>query len=356
MATISAFVTGPEDLRSAEGSECIRDFLIDGEPTAEELPQIGQPYTAQSSWPSSNFRVSSYKVVGTVRNSGGVWVDVMRVVGRTNARARMDSTSRVGIIEKAMPPGEQFQVTAEMLGARQATDEDVGRCFDPYLGRTVRHVPGGTLYNPIYLDGIRQDGHDAVGDPGDTAEDMLWSLNPSGNPCKRGEWIYRDARPRAYVFGADADMGRQKFYWYSAASAGAKDTTFCPIVKKSDYDDTELTCKMIGRSFFMPAYTVAFYVRTDSYYMLNVPHYPNNGRVTDWGPNSGKKYGPPVHSGAPSEDGDWRIVTQGIEGMTDDDGNDLLKITRSFLRVPYVFDACIWNPNIYPVWTNTDWD
>jgi hypothetical protein len=40
--------------------------------------------------------------------------------------------------------------------------------------------------------------------------------------------------------------------------------------------------------------------------------------------------------------------------MKDTDGGYLLKIARTFQRVPYVFSTCIWNPNMYPVWT-ADW-
>jgi hypothetical protein len=217
---------------------------------------------------------------------------------------------------------------------------------------------------------------------------LLYTPLPSGQFAHKGCYVYGNAHPCAR-YGKTTPVNvpvnppttpatyyqttRRYFYPGPAASAGTADLQNCPFVRPVTVSlayiqgafgyrtyVTKTTCAtdihldMIGRSFVVPTYQVAFYRRTDQYYMQNVPQYPNNGRVQDWGPVSGKKYGPPVASGSPATNGQWRITAQSVTGIRDNDGVDLLKIVRTFQRVPYVFPNCIWNPQMYPIWT-ADW-
>jgi hypothetical protein len=202
---------------------------------------------------------------------------------------------------------------------------------------------------------------------------LLYTPLPGGGYAKFGCYVYGNSYPAArygkgdYYVEVQQPQGttpetfvqqlvkRGRIWFYvGTSSAGSASVDHCPFVVNGAPTTTTLTLAMIGRSYIVPTYQMAFYRRTDRYYMLNVPQYPNNGRVTDWGPLAGKRYGPPVASPPPATDGQWRITAQSITGMKDTDGGYLLKIARTFQRVPYVFSTCIWNPNMYPVWT-ADW-
>jgi len=345
-ATITPYITGQQDDRDWRGGTCVRDYLVEGEPTVADLPVIGQPWTTQSDWPGTEYKVKTYGRVGRVRNSGGVWLDVLRVTGSTTVPVINVAGSMTGQVEKDMSGGEQFTVTADMIGAKRAEAEDCGKIRYPRMEDKVKQfMIGEYVYDSVSGALPSQ----SIG----LAEDRVFCLTPAGNPARVGQYIYANAH-NGVLRLPDADG--EPYLTARTASSGTKDLTFCPVTH-SGGTDTDITVGMIGRSFFMPTFGVAYFVRTDRYYMANVPQYPNNGRVQDWGPLAGRKYGPMVASGSPATDGSWRITNQLIAGMHDADGEPMLKVSRTFVRVPYMFSNDIWNPNIYPVWpvTATTW-
>jgi hypothetical protein len=370
MATITPYITGMEDGASYDGSTCVRDYLVDGIINAGDLPVIGQPYSSQPDWPGSNFVVTSYGRVASVRQptGGGVTFDVMRVNGSTSGTVMVVGGTLINQIEKGMEAGEGFQVSPEHIGARQADGHDCGEWEDPETKQVFPHaltqsIPVGT--GP----------YDATPATPIQAKYLLYTPLPAANTyAYRGCYVYATAKPAVGYGSASWEVAetvpkpggalgyntvyvkktRRFFYAARTATSGAASVEHCPFVINGAPTTTELNLYMIGRSYICQTYQVAFYRRTDQYYMTNAPQYPNNGRVTDWGPVSGKKYGPPVASGSPATNGQWRITAQSVTGMRDNDGVDVLKIVRTFQRVPYAFSSCIWNPNIYPVWS-ADW-
>ena len=369
MATITPYITGMEDGASFDGSTCVRDYLIDGTINPGDLPVIGQPYLAMVDWPGVEFNVRTYQRVGRVRNPSGTGValDVMRVTGSTNAPGRLTG-SLSSEVEKGMEAGEGFQVSAEHIGARLATGHDCGEWEDPETKQVLPHKQNDTV-------SVGTGPRDATPLPMIQAKLLLYTPLPaSGTYAYRGCYVYGNAAPAVGyglatweaqetvpkpggASGTDTvyvSRSRRFFYVARTATAGSASVEHCPFVISGAPTTTQITLSMIGLSFIMPTFQVAYYRCTNQYYMTNVPQYPNNGRVTDWGPVLGKKYGPPVASGAPATDGQWRITGQSITGMKDLGGGHLLKIVRTFVRVPYSFSECIWNPNMYPVWT-ADW-
>lgn len=340
--TITPFVTGQQDEVSSTGSTCVRDYLIDGQPSAGDLPVIGQPFASQPDWPGYEFRVRRYSRVGQVRNAGGVWSDVLRVEGSTSIAPRITANTLVGNVEKDMSGGEQFQVTPDMIGARRAEDADCGKIYYPWAKRMYQFKPTELVYD---YDGTSL---------GVTAGALLFTPNPDNEPARKGQWIYADAKSaliQSVVKVEDENIIR----WSSGVSSiGSKNLMYCPITD-AFASGTDIEYNMIGRSFWMPIFQVTYYIRTNRYYMRNVPNYPNNGRVVDWGPLGGKKYGPMIASGLPSVDGTWRITNQSVTGITDSDGTDMLKVSRSFIRVPAIFVTSIWNPTMFPTWGTDEW-
>ena len=343
MATIFAFIEGGEEEYSTSRS-CIRDYCVIGALTEAQKPVVGMPYSQQTNWPGSEYRVKNWNFRGTVR--AGVLINVMRVIGSTSVSLNVLGT-KTAQIDKSITT-QMYRPTADDIGARKAVWEDAGYYQLPshkgprtYCGHFATHsvacIIGGGAAASYNVDGT------------DTRQVL-----PDGTYANLGDYVYNNGSKRLYL--APDELG--KLGWLSLPAiyktAGYADSRQCPWVDKDDHDTCVIALKDIGREMSIIVHRVTYRVSTDQYEMTNAPRDHNNGRVSDWGPLLGKKYGPTCASGHPATSGQWRIAGQDVRGDKDFNGGYLLEVTRTFFRVPYHLTDGIWNPDIYPTWSS-DW-
>jgi hypothetical protein len=288
MATITPYITGMEDGASYDGSSCVRDYLVDGTIVAGDLPVIGQPYMQQPDWPGFNFIVRSYGRVGRVRQptSGGVAFDVLRVNGSTNVVEILTAGTLVNQVEKGLEAGESFQVAPEHIGARQAEDNDYGVWNDPDTGEERPYTIDEVVTYAV-------DPSNSINTSTVQAHHVLFTpLNsPPTKWAYKGCYVWANAYPAmgytkvkepkpqtAHAAGSGSETTEPVTWvklFYGAripASMGSPQLEHCPFI----YDGgggiaaTEITRAMIGRSYVVPTFQLAYYRRTNPYYMDNV--------------------------------------------------------------------------------------
>lgn len=311
MATLKPRVSeGTEEYQ--DGRTCVREYYVDGTLTSYQTPVKGTAYLAGGNWPTGGYRVNNWKLSGIVR-SGSVQTHILTVWGSTWEGLAGGASSIAASVDKEMSY-EQITITPDMMGARRAELDDTG-------------------YR-MTKDGYRKHEPD-------------WRTPvPGGGYARLGHYVYNNA-DSGYYMNSNGEWTSG-----SVATYGSPVAERCPFAQESG--EIPLTLGMIGMTYQMKIHNVTYYVRTNSTYSAHAPEVMNDGRVTDWGPLSGRKYGP-MTAATPATSGEWRCLGQTVRSAKDEDGTPLLQITRRFMRCPEGLGAPLrWNSDIYPVWS-ADW-
>ena len=340
-----------------DGLTCWRKYWCNGEPTAFQLPVHGQPYTLQSGWPAG-YKVTTYRLDALVDPVGfELTVNGATVIKGGTTQTGADGTLKRNLVTRT--PGQQsLTITADMVGARKATKEDSGDA-----------VPDGDASSPTQGTATnKRDGADA----------SKWRVPICLDPeifAEEGQWIYQTGRRRyTYLAGKVHDRTLASVggpnhlvapFWIDAESGTytrlertfrSNGTVSGTTQQLYSIKTSPLHLEFIGAQLSMMKHTVSYHVKTNADYTKNIPHpYTFAGWVSDWGPKNGRIYGPLLEA-VPDTRGMWRCHEQQVSQDTDNDGQLLIKIERSFLCVPRLPTAgrMFWNYIKYGKWT-PDW-
>ena len=328
---------------------CFREYIVKGEPTTTQLPVRGRPYTQQANWPSLKYRVSDYQLEAIIRDQNDTASRVYRlhVTGSTRI-SRESATYPKGLkrnaVQKTMRQ-QTFRIAPEMVGAHRATKADIG--FYAHPGDENQQYRGFTAQ---------------------LSDDFKTPL-PSGyghDYAKEGDFVYDNAVSAKYYWNNPSTIKYELGPTRTADAGSARTWKGMPFKRKTD-GMNPLTLKHVNMTLVCEAFTVTYWVQSNRHFYKNAPRPANDGIVSDWGPQNGRKYGPPV-VGPPNTAGIWRAVGQDVAPDYEDSGQELLRITRTFLRLPEaIADSVIivgppaklyvnvrWNDDLYGTW-NGDW-
>jgi len=297
---------------------CVREYIVTGAIDDWQKPVRGQPYTQQANWPTSKkYLVASWYLQGQVVSSAedGAKLFILHVEGSTNLRSSGSgqgvTTTKLNTVLKAT--GEQeLKITLRHVGARRATHEDAGYYWNAD-GQRALHASNTTDWKKPTL---------------------------GGGFAEKGDIIYLNAKAAKYYEG-DTEATQ-------AASAGSASSEQAPFTYASG--DNPLTILDLQDAVVLPTHTCTYWIATDNTWSINAPSQQSfHGWVASWGPTSGRKYGP-IGIWVPHTNGRWRCAKQKIETDFDEDGGNLLKITRGFYHCPRSFGAIYWSRTKYDKW------
>jgi len=239
-------------------------------------------------------------------------------------------------------------VTPEMVGARKATAKEAG--WTTVNGRKVPRMIRWEWAVPREVKTpISEDDDDYV---------------------QEGEFIYLNARAKKQEYMVDeVDSNDQPKAEteidIGTATAGNSPASytikFSPWLKWNSTThkySSVLIPSMVGVELKMHVHNLTFWKLTNSTWSNNAPDTSLwGGLVKDWGPVSGKKYGPIVPSPPANATGLWKCGEQSFGGEFDEDGKRLLRINRTFIERPQTSlwtGSVGWNSAIYGTF-NGDW-
>jgi hypothetical protein len=331
-ATIQPIIDGPEQ-QHADSETCIRRYIVHGVLTTMQKPQFRKEYAAGADWPSG-YKVIDWKEKAIVYSydapANAVWELIVTGsttlsgvgFGDTNSVLKRDNPVR-GLTSVA------FAITDDHVGARRAKDADAGIFTDPETGEVCWR------------------------------ETDLWAIPKDKvgamyTYCEEDDWIYKNGSP-AFIINEDGE-------WTAVTeTVGTPDIahapflyTYAPAADDAGIVSTNpLRLRHIGNAYDCLRHQITFWVETDRLWRDNAPSsWGFHGRVNDWGPLSGAKYGPISPSGTLETQGQWKCESEEIGQDFDIDGERLLKITRTFIRVPAIFGFSGVEP--YVIWNSSD--
>jgi len=337
-ATIHAIIDGPEQ-RHDDTDTCVRKYIVHGVLDATQRPKRNKPYTLGKDWPGTKYKVLDWSEKSILYNaatpSSSVWE--LTVLGTTKPTGGpgYGFGPGDGDLKRENPQREMgsqdFVIDEEYVGARKAEDEDTGLYPCETGGGPKEQYPVSTHAQP--------NGKDNSGA----------YLYPSKN-----DWIYKNGTAEEYK---DSD-GQWVTTTKDIGSPALSDAPF--LFLTADVADSDgissrnpLRLRHIGKKYECMRHTVVFWVKTDKKWVLNAPTIGGfRGRVIDWGPHGGTLYGPIVPDVATEVYGQWKCETQTIAQDFDRDGERVLRITRTFLRVPHEFTSAT-NAANKLIWSST---
>ncbi|MCP4645773.1 MAG: hypothetical protein GY851_35335 [bacterium] len=325
-ATIIPITDGVEDIYDTQ-DRCFREYFVQGEPAARQLPVKGKPFTRPGNWPGTSYRVSNYALKALVRPDTAadrryrlqVWGNTL--VGTVGSSADGQTLKRETVNRNATQ--DDMVITADMVGAHRATEPELG-WFINYDNNSEKSY--STLLH------VKNDARGSE----------QYALD--------GEFVYNNSQAQYTLIAG----GAVDFNGNPARDNGSADVGSAATHDAMPFEDTDnanpLTLKHVDASMQVAYHHVTYWKTSNSNFSVGIPEPFNDGLVRSWGPDSGRKYGP-LTAGTPNAEGRWRCFRQELTQDWDSDGTPLIQIDRIFIRAPRILGTVRWYRTRFGDWT-----
>ena len=338
-ATISLIVDGVEK-GYTDSHNCVRRYLVKGEPDPHQKPTRGAPYSYMADWPGTSYRVQDYHYTAILYDTDTpanriyeLSVTGSTAVGTIGWGTATDTLKR-NTVQRTMRQ-EPFSINADMASAHRATRQDLG--YWPVPGKSVLQVYQGPA----------------------TLTPELWKVPmPSyidHSYAEEGDVVFNNSQSQWYSYWNDTDNDTDNVFTFATRTSTAGSAqAFDGMPFQNTSAANPLLLSDIGQTWKCRVHRVTYWVESNREYTLNAPYAMNDGLVFDWGPLSGRRYGP-MTVAVPSTLGLWRCLSQDIDQDRDEDGQELIMVTREFIRVPAKLGSGVrWAKRTFGTWT-ADW-